>query len=188
MALKELIKNQTIIIDDHKRGIGEVKNWDDKSVDVHIDKTTNFPWNGKRQNIRIKIPINSDRPIKIENARKKELYDIPSKLKREIQKAFENKQKRELFINDIVENIKSFDTILSSEEVVQQVLNNISKHFELKWTEDKISIFTNGVLAQYSQSYTDNDGKEYFISVDTQTIKIGENNGYAKQRKFPKLS
>ena len=70
MGLKSLIENQTIIIDDHKRGNREIKNWDDIQNDVHIDKKTNFRINGKKQNFRIRIPINSDRPIKIENTRK----------------------------------------------------------------------------------------------------------------------
>lgn len=64
MSLKGLIDKQTIIIDDHKRGIGEIKNWDAPSSDVHIDKLTNFPIKGKRQKVRIRIPINSERPIK----------------------------------------------------------------------------------------------------------------------------
>lgn len=51
MALNGLIKKQTIIIDDHKRGSQEVKNWDDPSSDIHIDKTTNFPLDGKRQKL-----------------------------------------------------------------------------------------------------------------------------------------
>ena len=35
MILKELIKNQTIIIDDHKRGCGEIKSIDNPATDVH---------------------------------------------------------------------------------------------------------------------------------------------------------
>ena len=60
MALKELINEQTVIIDDHKRGSREAKNWDDQSRDIHIDKTTNFPLDGKIQKLKIRIPINSD--------------------------------------------------------------------------------------------------------------------------------
>ena len=96
MALKELIENQTIKIDDHKRGNREIKNWDNARSDIHIDKTTNFPLNGKRQKVRIKIPINSDRPISIENERHQEVNEIPNRLKREIQQALENKQKKVL--------------------------------------------------------------------------------------------
>ena len=183
MALKELIKKQTIIIDDHKRGSREVKNWDDKTADVHIDKKTNFPVDGKRQNITIKVPINSDRPLKIENAKKEQLNDIPTKLKGEIQSAFEDKKKRERFINDIIKHIKNFDTILSNEKRVKRFLSNISKHFDLKWTDEKIATYSDDILSLYTQKYTDDDGGQFFITVDKNKIKIGENNGYAKHQK-----
>ena len=183
MALKGLIEKQTIIIDDHKRGSREVKSWDDQTADVHIDKTTNFPVDGKRQNIRIKVPINSARPLKIENAKKKQIDHIPTQLRREIQKAFEDNQKRESFIKDIIEHIKSFDTILSSEERVRRVLSNISKHFDLAWTNEKIATYSNDILELYTQKYTDDEGGQYFITVDKNKIKIGENNGYVRHQK-----
>ena len=97
MALNGLIKKQTIIIDDHKRGSQEVKNWDDPSSDIHIDKTTNFPLDGKRQKVRIRIPINSDRPIIIENGKRLELNEIPKKLYWENRKALPPPQIRIFF-------------------------------------------------------------------------------------------
>ncbi len=183
MALKGLIEKQTIIIDDHKRGSQEVKNWDDKTADVHIDKTTNFPINGKRQNIRIKVPINSNRPLIIENAKKQHITEIPTQLRREIQKAFEDKQKRECFIRDIIEHIKTFSTILENEIKVRQVLSNISKHFDLEWTNEKITTYSNDILEIYTQNYTDDQGRQYYITVDKNKIKIGENNSYSRHQK-----
>lgn len=180
MALKGLIKKQTIIIDDHKRGNQEIKNWDSNNSDVHIDKKTNYPIEGKRQNIRIRIPINSQRPIKIEYGHKMKLKDIPSKLSREIQNAFEDKEQRDRFIRDIVEYIKNFDTLLKNEDRVKNVLSNISMHFDLKWTKDKIAIYTKDALSFYTQSYTDDSGKKYFISVDKDKITVGEKSGFAK--------
>lgn len=186
MALKKLIENQIIIINDHKRGSREAKNWDDLTTDVHIDKTTNFPINGKRLDIRIRVPINSERPLKIDNKKKKTYKDIPLSLKHEIQSAFEDRQKRERFIKDIIEHIKNFDTILSSEQRVKQVLSNISKHFDLEWTKEKLATYSNDILALYSQSYTDATGRQFFIIVDNEKIKIGENNGFARHQKYIK--
>ncbi|MEZ0486078.1 hypothetical protein [Fibrella aquatica] len=186
MALKRLIENQTIIIDDHRRGSREIKNWDDKTADVHIDKTTNFTVEGKRQFIRIRVPINSERPLKIENEKKEDLDRIPGQLRREIQSAFENKQKRQSFIKDIIEHLKNFDTILESKKRVQQVLSNISKHFDLKWTKDEIATYYNETLIIYTQNYTDSNGNKYFITVDNEEIKIGEDNGYSRYQKHVK--
>ena len=63
MALKNLIENQIIIIDDHKRGAGEIKDFDNLENDIHIDKETNYKIDGKRQKLKIRVPVNSDNPI-----------------------------------------------------------------------------------------------------------------------------
>lgn len=42
MAIKALIKNQTIMIDDHHWGSGEVKNWDDGSKEFILIKKLNI--------------------------------------------------------------------------------------------------------------------------------------------------
>ncbi|GHT18588.1 hypothetical protein AGMMS4957_01150 [Bacteroidia bacterium] len=84
--MKELIKNQEIIIDDHKRGSQEVKRWDYTQDDVHIDKTR-----------------------------------------------------------------------------AKGVLEKLSKHLELEWTE----------------VYNDANGTEFFLKL----VEIGENSGYAKRSK-----
>ena len=43
MALKKLINKQRIIIDDYKRGVGEVRDFDSFQNDIDINKETNFP-------------------------------------------------------------------------------------------------------------------------------------------------
>ncbi|MBK9733134.1 MAG: hypothetical protein IPO83_17920 [Chitinophagaceae bacterium] len=183
MSLKKLIDKQTIIIDDHKRGNGEVKNWDNPSIDIHIDKKTNYRLNGKQQEVRIRLPINSDRPLRIEGKGRKQLNDVPGQLRREIQQAFENKDTRESFVTDVVETLKNYDTILNSEQRVEQVLKNLSRHFNLQWTDEKIATYRNEVLELYTRNYTDQTGRQFFITVDNKKIKIGENNGYARHQK-----
>lgn len=183
MSIKGLIKNQTIIIDDHKRGSQEIKNWDDKTNDIHIDKTTNFKIEGIRQKLRIRIPINSERPIKIENARKESLDKIPRQLDKEIKKALENEQKRVEFVSAVIEILKNFETSLSSEDKAKQILNNLSAHFELQWTGEKIASYTKNILLAYTQVYNDIDDGEYFMKIDIEKIEIGQNSGYAKQFK-----
>ncbi len=184
MALKQIIENQKIIIDDHKRGSGEIKNWDDQTIDVHIDKETNYKIEGRRQSIRIKIPINSDRSIKIENLNKKQYQNIPHRLIKEIQTAFKNKNKREAFINDIINHIRNYSTILENEKRVRQVLSNISKHFELEWTNEKIATYANDALVLYTEIFTDNEERKYFITVSDENIKIGETTRYDRYQKY----
>jgi hypothetical protein len=69
-----------------------MKNWDDPNTDVHIDKLTNFKVREKHRNVRICIPINSDREIRIsskDNNGSQE--DVPNKLQKEIKNALNNK-------------------------------------------------------------------------------------------------
>ncbi len=175
MALRNLIENQTIRIDDHKRGSGEVKNWDDQSADIHIDKETHFPIDGKPQKVRIRIPINSDRVLRIEQ-KNKTLGKIPTKLKKEIQEAFQNISRRDDFIKDMVEVIKNFHTVLESKEQVKQTLERISKHFDLKWYGNELDDLVEYIdreLISYTRNYFDN-GKQYSIKVDKTHIEIGE--------------
>lgn len=183
MSLKGLIDNQTIIIDDHKRGSREVKDWDDEKNDVHIDKTTNFPLNGKRQKVRIRIPINSQRPIKIENAKKGSIDEIPSQLQREIKKAFENNKKRNEFIAEVVNVLKDFKTSLSSEQRAKQILENLASHFDLNWNGEKITAYIEDILTSYTEVFEDKEGKTFFAKIDQDKIEIGQNSGYAKQFK-----
>lgn len=181
MALKNLIERQTVTIDDHKRGCREIKDWDNLANDIHIHKETNYKIEGVVQKVTIKIPINSDKKIKIESV-KKDLKEIPNKLKKEIQQAFEDKETRDSFIKDVVNHIKNFETNLEDEKRVQQVLSNISKHFDLKWTEEKIATYTNNVLTRYIQKYVDSDGNRYTITVDKTKIKIRGNNKRLKRK------
>ncbi len=181
MALKNLIDNQIIIIDAHKQGTGEINDFDSLENDVHIDKKTNFPLNGKRQNVRIRIPINSDNSIKVENKRKK--IPMPNKLNKEIQEAFGNVEVRRAFIKDVLETLANYDSALNSEEKALKVLERLSKHFDLEWDDETIKKHREEILLAYTQFYKDKQGRRFFIKLDRDKITIGQNNGYTKQFK-----
>lgn len=181
MALKNLIEDQTIIIDDHKRGASEIKNFDNPENDVHIDKETNYRIDGKRQKIKIRIPVNSNNPIKIENRLGK--IPIPNKLNKEIKKALEDKKTREDFIKDVIETLVDYKSILRSEEKATMVLKRLSKHFDLNWDDETIKQYRDDVLSSYTQFFTDDKNKKFFIKLDKDKITIAQNNGYSKQYK-----
>lgn len=179
MALKGLIKNQTIRIDDHHWGNREQKNWDDTVKDIHIDKSTNTKVNGKRQNLQIRIPINSDRPIKIGN-KNDQINSIPRSLEKEIKEALENKDSRVAFIGDLLDTLREFPSSLDNEKRAKDILDRLSKHFGLEWTGEKTTTYAKDVLRYYAQTYTDQAGLKYFLTIDKQKIEIGQNNGYAR--------
>ena len=56
----------------------------------------------------------------------------------------------------------------------------------MEWNDEKIATYSNDILELYTQNYTDDKGSQYFITVDKEKIKIGENNGYAKHQKHIK--
>jgi hypothetical protein len=133
MSLTNLIKNQTIMIDDHQRGNREIKNFDNCSSDIHLDKKTNFKVNGKYQDITVKISLNSDRKplIKLENNNEK-LHEIPKALKTEIKNALEDNHIAFNFFKDVEDNIKNYSSLLEDRQKCISVFDRIAEYFELK--------------------------------------------------------
>lgn len=175
MSLRSLIKKQIVTIDDHKRGCQEFKNWDDPNLDVHIDKVTQYTINGEKTTVRIKIPINSDRPITIVNKRRNAINStIPLRLKREISKAFENKQIREDFISDLIEVLKNYDSVMSTENKAKSALTKISKHFGLKLPTNPITSYVNAVLDKYQLEYEINRDEKYFAEISKDEMRFGQ--------------
>lgn len=178
MSLAPLIENQTLRIDNHNRADGRPLVWD-RSSDVHIDKETNGIVDGKRQKVRMRIPINSDKPISVENARGDNI-PIPRRIEREIKRTLENEEKRGAFIKSVVEVLGNYEASLSDEEKAKEALTNISKHFGLEWPEKTITTFINDALAVYGMLFY-NNGNEYFAEMDMDKIVIGQYSGYSKR-------
>ena len=178
MKLKRLIKDQTLTIDDHKRGAGEVMDWDAPGVDVLIDKSTNYLVDGKHQKVRIRIPINTELPIVLENGSGESIDDIPETLQKEIKEALEDRDIRNSFVTDLVEILKNLDTLLSSEESARDILENFSSHFGREWSKFKATTYSKDILHYYSETYFDEVGTEYFINVNRFEIRIGQGRLY----------
>ncbi len=131
MNLRKLVNNQTITIDDHKWGAKEIRNWDVSSTDIHIEKKTNYKLNGKKQQVKIKLPINSKRDITIEPSQRDNLEQIPSKLAKEIKTAFSKEKLKKAFIKDLIYVLTDFNSNLDNLEKVKDAVFRISKHFDL---------------------------------------------------------
>jgi hypothetical protein len=180
MSLSPLLDKQVIRIDDHNRGSREIKSWDDRSKDVHIDKRTKYKINGKTQNVTIRIPINSDREISVEiNGDRNS--ELPRRLYREIQKVLkENAQTVEAFAKDIVEEIKDYSSILENEQKAQAALNRLSKHFDLEWTKDKIATYINDELVAYTQIYRNRNNKAYYFTLSVDFLELSDITGWSR--------
>jgi len=185
MSLKPLIKNQKLRIDDHKWGAGEVKNWNDASSDIHLDKETNQLIYGKIQKVRIKIPLNSDNDISITNGNKPNTK-IPRKLKKEIQNALSDKSKRIAFIEDLVRILQDYKSATSIENVTVTV-EKIAKHFGLDWSEKEIKITVENVLSSFVKYYKDDEGSDFFIDINNKRIIIGQVPKYKKYNREERM-
>jgi hypothetical protein len=174
MSLKPILDRQIIKVDNHQWGTNLPNDWKDKNQDVHIDKTTkNYKLEGKPLTVRIKIPINSDRPITcLINGKKSN--NIPQGLLNEIQSILSDKQARQPFVDDLVDTIKNYDKIMATKENASKALNRLAKHFELEWTEDEITTYLNNKLKAITHIFRDNASKQYFINFNQQNIKLGE--------------
>lgn len=91
--MKALLSNQTLRIDYHH--YGEV-NWDDPSQDIHLHKTSN---NNANIQYDIRIPLNTDREATVSVNGRTHLSSVPSRIKKEVDKAFNRDDKRITFIS-----------------------------------------------------------------------------------------
>lgn len=94
MPMKSILKNQTIRIDNHQRGSVPIK-WDDPSQDIHLHKSQN--GDKKRLRYEIKVPLNTASEVTFNGASE----PIPSKIKKEIEEAFEDNDRKLQFISDL---------------------------------------------------------------------------------------
>lgn len=180
MSLRPLINKQIIRIDDHNRGNGEVKSWDDQSKDVHIDKRTKYKINGKTQYVTIRIPINSDRKISVEIGGDRNAK-IPNNLYKEIRKVLkDNSDAAGAFAKEIADEIKDYSSLLGNEQKAQAALNRLSKHFNLEWTKDKIATYVNDNLVAYTQIYRSEKRKAYYFTLNTDFLELSDITGWSR--------
>ena len=183
MSLKKLIQKQTINIDDHNWGNREVKNWDDSSKDIHLHKSTDYILDGHKRKVEIRLPINSDREIKI-TSKSDTLPEIPGKLKKEIIKAFENKKIRESFIKDIVLILENYKSNLGSLEKANDALKRVSNHFGLNWTDKELVKYIDESIEHIEhieKVLIDDKNHKYYISMNDKRIRIGDINDDLKK-------
>jgi len=173
MSLQALLNNQTIEIDDHKRGAREIKNWDDPSIDIHIEKTTKYKIKGVLQDIIIKISINNQRPI-VTFCSKNKNIEIPTKLRKEIMAAFSDIELLNRFIHDLIVVLKNYKSIFEDIEKVKIALKMISIHFDLKWTDVIIAKNISNVVKSYTAICNNKTDKQYFIRLEKHKITLGD--------------
>lgn len=171
-ALAEIIKNQSVRIDNHDSGTGRPFEW---GTGVHIHKITNKkPYNG----LELVIPLDQSGKIRFLKEKKCRTQD-QDKLKSEIRKAFKEKNTRLNFAKSLNEALQTLvrdkDKNSDIEQILRESANNIIKLFGLTYNESDFW-FTNrdNFISMYKDVETD---KLAFIQQNfvRQDITIAEN-------------
>ena len=77
-------------------------------------------------------------------------------------------------MKDVVDVLKDFDSTLSDETKARETLEKLSKHFDMKWTGKKIATMVDDTLSIYTQTYSDENKKLYYATIDERKIEFGE--------------
>lgn len=168
--MKDLIKGQSIIIDDHKRASAH-EFFDDEKADIHLDKKA------KSGNYRIRVPLNANRPVGVElKGSNKKLQEISENIAREIREVFANDNVRREFVEALIKELKNYPYADETKEKDKRrdinkafgALRRLSRHFGLDWSNKTVR----GFLKEYKMyglrcMVTITDGPNmYFMSVD----------------------
>lgn len=164
----ELIKGQTVSIDNHDRANRQPILFDYR---IHIHKRMN---RDKHSGIEVFLYLDTDKDMRIKNKKGKEA-DVAS-LRSEMEKAFKDTKKRIAFVRSLLKELNRKCTYSSFNEKLKANLlsaENIARQFglhkmykqPLKNDEDT-----------FETIHQDDDGNEYFVLQDFQgkTIRIGD--------------
>lgn len=163
----ELIKGQTVSIDNHDRGNAQPIPFDHR---IHIHKRMN---KDEYPGIEVFLYIATGKEMKIIN-RAKGADAI--RLESEIRKAFKDRAKRVAFVDSMLKELNRKCTYKDSKEKLQANLmsaRNIAKQFGLSDTCSSLLLKNDSDV--FETVHTDGEGNEYFLLQDIQgrTIRIG---------------
>lgn len=162
----ELIKGQTVSIDNHDRANGQPIFFDDR---IHIHKRMN---KDRYTGFEVYLYLNADKDMKIENHHGKK-SDV-ARLNSEMKKAFKDPRKRTDFVESMLYELNRKCTYDSTEKRLKANLlsaQNIAKQFELRETS-----FLKNDSNCFEVILKDNEGNSYFLlhDVSGKTIRIGD--------------
>lgn len=138
--MREIIPNQSIRIDNHRRGGGGIDYYDDPANDIHLDKTV---YDGRKKNgiYHIRVPLNSDRPVTINRDAN---LDLPRHIEREIQRAFDDQRKRERFVEELMGILEQYPILEANDnenddfDRIYYAMRRIADCFDLGWNDELV--------------------------------------------------
>lgn len=172
--LKGLIKKQTIIIDDHSRCTAHAY-FDDDNADIHLDKKA------KTGEYRIRVPLNTNRPVRVEIRGRRNAQEIvPNNIREEVREAFADPDTRADFIRDLIDTLKNYPYLEPRREARRRrdidkaygALRRLSKHFGLEWSNRTVRLYLKEYMTYGTRCMaTITDGPDmYYLAIDKKQI------------------
>lgn len=180
MSLQPLIKGQIIEIDDHRRGCGEQKDWNDPSADIHLHKKTIDTKDPCAVSIR--IPLNNPQSlVSIENMHRRQKQDeVPARLRKEIEDTLNDKKLRERFLKGIIKRLDDYKWPYRSashdifNKEIHKLIKHIAKGFGLKLTEETTELWSNIKLERYTHILTNDNGLKFKLVLKENYFRLGQ--------------
>lgn len=128
MNLKPLLKKQKLRVDPH--GHSEA-NWDNKCYEIHLHKATKYQIDGKLWDVDIIVPLNKDSEVRCLQGKGDRKYklEIPRQLEKEIHKAFEDKDKRVQFVEELRRELRNYPSNDGEEKQIRAAMQRIGHAF-----------------------------------------------------------
>lgn len=175
MGLSKLINNQTISIDNHIPGSQML--W---STGIHVHKKMN-DFSDISADIRIPLSNSQDYTIEIKNNRKKRgEKQKERKLYSEIHKALQNKDKRTLFVKEVLDWMKD-NCIENKDGTVNPITTGrlmecakrLAKHFDLsEMVETANELLRDEITTKLKSTFKDRNGKNVYMIQDIEGKRI----------------
>ena len=173
--MKELVQGQKIRIDNHRRGAGGIDYYDDPANDIHLDKTV-YDGRKQKESYQIRVPLNSNRPVTVN---REENFNVPKKILDEIQKAFDDGEKRNRFVDEMREVLRHYP-IKNEKNVsidrVYDALKRIADGFDLGWRDDQIKKYSRTTKTKgtkYIALLTKHD-YTYYLAFETEQYVVAD--------------
>lgn len=170
--MKNLIKGQSLRIDNHDSGSGREAKWDER---VHIHKVMNHDnFNGAE----ILIPLKSQEEITFRKIQGKQ-ERTERQLKNEIEKAFKDPKKRKEFVRFVFDKIENYQGSGTYNDLIHSLIDgaeSLARHFGLKSRilDETVSNIGNKIRS-FTTLHQDENGEEFYIiqDLDGRNIRIG---------------
>jgi glycerophosphoryl diester phosphodiesterase len=172
--MKELIRGQTIRIDNHDSGSGKATTW---GSGVHIHKKMN---SDRYNSAEVIIPLDKEGEIQFKKLQGRH-QRVERQLKNEINKALRDKVKRQEFVTSVLKRLESYSSVIPRTEMVRnlrQGAKNLASHFDLESTIlEESEVILKGQMKSFLTEHLDDKGKIFYVLQDVlnKQILVGDN-------------